>query len=52
MVFNETIVYKNKDAAKLEQEASKKPFKLEEISDEYPPREVIDDLANVSDEAK
>ena len=52
VVFNETIVYKDKDAAKSEQEASMKPLELEEIHDEDPTSEVVADSEEVSDEAK
>ena len=34
VVFNETIVYKDKDAASLVQEASMKPIEMEDIHDE------------------
>ena len=52
VVFNETIVYKDKDSAKLEQETGMKPIELEEIHDEDPPNDVDGHPEVVSDEAE
>ena len=51
-MFNETIVYKDKDAARLEQEASMKPIEMKDINDEDLTSEVDDNLEDVSVEAE
>ena len=52
VVFNETIVYKDKHAARSEQEASMKPIEMKDIHDGDPPSEVDDNLDDVSVEAE
>ena len=51
-MFNETIVYKDKDAARSEQEASMKPIEMKDFHDEDLPSEVDDNPEDVSVEAE
>ena len=52
IVFNETIVYKDKDVARSEQEGSMKPIEMKDIHDEDLPSEVDDNPRDVSVEVE